>query len=144
MESRKLVEWCFALTGDYLPNEDALNRRAEAWLKLLTPAFFGLNWHYIVRCACRLRPDRRDAIKADELLRIAEKVAGCPIELWSNELAAKLPLVWSEHEKDWMPLQDVVDQIWEQLKDLPDFKGMRINSAMSQVLEMIYGGNQNG
>lgn len=124
-----LCRWTFNLTADYVPDERALQHRAAAWLKLLTPSFFRRETGYVVRMACRLRGDRRDAIKADELLRIAEKVYGCSVETWVIEDADCDPLVWSEQDSDWIPLEQAIDRITKAAPTIPH----------DEIFTLIYG-----
>lgn len=83
----------------------------------------------MVRMVCRLRGDRRDAIKADELLRIAEKVYGCPVETWGIEDADCDPLVWSEQDSDWIPLEQAIERIQFAAPSIPQ----------DEIFTLIYG-----
>lgn len=140
------VRLCFDLTSDYLPDAGAIRRRAESWLKLLTPAFFQPEVDYVLQVCCRLRADRRDAIKADELLRIAEKVYGCSVNFWANPNAERDPQVWSISAQEWMPLDLALEQLWrkvypEQSDKVLEYLKEEFKSVRPQLVEMIYGSN---
>jgi hypothetical protein len=142
----EFVRLCFDLTSDYLPDAAAIRRRAESWLKLLTPAFFQPEVHYVLQVCCRLRADRRDAIKADELLRIAEKVYGCSVNFWANPTAERDPQVWSISAQEWIPLDTALEQLWrevypEQSDKLIEYLKEEFKSVRPQLVEMIYGSN---
>lgn len=124
-----LIGLCFATTGEYYPDDRTLAKRAEHWRWLLTDHFFRKEWRYVVRMCCRLRGDRRDAIKADELLRIAEKVYGCSVETWEVENADCDPLVWSEQDSDWIPLEQAIDRITKAAPTIPH----------DEIFTLIYG-----
>jgi len=140
------VRLCFDLTSDYLPDAAAIRRRAESWLKLLTPAFFQPEVDYVLQVCCRLRVDRRDAIKADELLRIAEKVYGCSVNFWANPDAERDPQVWSISAQEWIPLDLALEQLWrevypEQSDKVIEYLKEEFKSVRPQLVEMIYGSN---
>jgi len=147
------VTWVFDLSAEHLPNEEAVERRAKAWLKLLTPHFFKRETSYVVQVCSRLRGDRRDAIKADEILRIAEKVYGCPVAVWGNPDYSRDPQVWSATDNDWISLDRALERLWaaqtagkvfedtyEDLLDRPKAIRKRFEQARPQLLALIYGG----
>jgi len=139
------VEWVFGLTAEHLPNDEQIERRGVSWLRLLTPHFFQRESSYVVQGSCRLRGDRRDAIKADEILRIAEKVYGCPVAVWSNPDYDRNPQVWSAKENDWISLEQALERLFNASKPKggeasDDFWQARFNEARPKLLAMIYGG----
>lgn len=141
------VTWVFDLSAEHLPNEEAVERRAKAWLKLLTPHFFKRETSYVVQVCCRLRGDRRDAIKADEILRIAEKVYGCPVAVWCDPKALRDPQVWSAKENDWISLDLALERLFNASKPKnaeasADFWRARFDEDRPKLLAMIYGGEQ--
>lgn len=89
----------------------------------------------MVRMCCRLRGDRRDAIKADELLRIAEKVYGCSVETWGIENADCDPLVWSEQDSDWIPLEQAIERITVATQSL----SVAMGTSANEIFSLIYG-----
>src|SRR5258707_4023255 len=70
-EMADFIRYVFGLTAEHLPHEDAIKWRAESWSRLLGPDFFKPETRYVVEICCKIRGDRRDAIKPDEILRIA-------------------------------------------------------------------------
>jgi hypothetical protein len=138
------VTLTFGATAEHLPHPDALMWRAESWLKLLTPHFFQPEMHYVFQVCCRLRGDRRDAIKADEILRIAEKVYGCPVAVWGNSDFDRDPQVWSIKENkgqgDWISLEQALERLGDALSATQVEEGKE--DARRQLLAMIYGGNE--
>lgn len=153
----EFVTLAFGATAEHLPNPDALLLRAKAWLKTLTPHFFQPEIHYVYQVCCRLRGDRRDAIKADEILRIAEKVYGCPVAAWGNPDFERDPQVWSAKENDWISLDTALERLWiaqnkgkipagltaPSRERLAQYEA-EFEKARPQLLAMIYGGNDNG
>jgi hypothetical protein len=136
------VGYVFDLTAEHLPHPEQIIRRAKSWLRLLGPHFFRPETHYVVEIVCRLRGDRRDAIKADEVLRVAEKVYGNPVSMWHLPGA---PQVWSVKENDWIPLQTALDRLWQvhpayskENSLSEDLKFFQLHR--SDLLKMIYGG----
>lgn len=140
------VTWVFDLSAEHLPNEEAVERRAKAWLKLLTPHFFKRETSYVVQVCCRIRGDRRDAIKADEIMRVAEKVYGCPVAAWGNPDFDRNPQVWSAKENDWISLGQALDRLWQATNGDDQRTGTReeflaeLEQAKPRLLAMIYGG----
>lgn len=134
----ELVIHTFGMTAEHLPSDDAIKWRAEAWLKLLTRHFFRPETNYVVQACCRLRGDRRDAIKADEILRIAEKVYGCPVAVWGDPTALRNPQVWSAKDNDWISLDSALQRLWDGLHGSQVEEGKE--DARPQLLAMIYGG----
>lgn len=142
------VTWVFDLSAEHLPNEEAVERRAKAWLKLLTPHFFKRETSYVVQVCCRLRGDRRDAIKADEILRIAEKVYGCPVAVWCDPKALRDPQVWSAKENDWISLDSALERLSSRSPSLSNVSAEDWEEAEAKfiadrprLLAMIYGGD---
>lgn len=152
----EFVTLTFGATAEHLPNPDHLLWRAKAWLRTLTPDFFQPEMHYVYQVCCRLRGDRKDAIKADEILRIAERVYGCPVAAWGNPEFARYPEVWSTTDNDWIPLSQAVERLfraeterkmlieetYENLKNPQQAISKRLEELRPQLLEMIYGGNE--
>lgn len=145
----ELVIHTFGMTAEHLPSDEAIQWRAEAWLKLLTRHFFRAETNYVIQVCCRLRGDRRDAIKADEILRVAEKVYGCPVAVWGNPDFDRNPQVWSAKENDWISLGQALDRLWHATKERhknlqqndPHTERMQgFQDARPQLLTMIYGG----
>ncbi len=140
------VEWVFGLTAEHLPNDEQIERRGVSWLRLLSPHFFQRESSYVVQVCCRLRGDRRDAIKADEILRIAEKVYGCPVAAWGNPDFDRNPQVWSAKENDWISLGQALDRLWHATNKDDQRTGTReeflgeFEQAKPKLLAMIYGG----
>lgn len=140
------VTWVFDLSAEHLPNEEAVERRAKAWLKLLTPYFFKRETSYVVQVCCRLRGDRRDAIKADEIMRVAEKVYGCPVAAWGNPDFDRDPQVWSAQDNDWISLGQALDRLWQVTNKDDQRTGTcdeflaEFEQAKPRLLAMIYGG----
>lgn len=132
------VTLTFGATAEHLPNPDQLLWRAKTWLKTLTPYFFQPEMHYVYHVCCRLRGDRRDAIKADEILRIAEKVYGCPVAVWGDPKALRDPQVWSAKDNDWISLDSALERLWDGLHGSQVEEGKE--DARPQLLAMIYGG----
>lgn len=141
----ELVIHTFGMTAEHLPNDEAIQWRAEAWLKLLTRHFFRAETNYVIQVCCRLRGDRRDAIKADEILRVAEKVYGCPVAAWGNP-DDRNPQVWSAKEDDWISLGQALDRLWQATNGDDQRTGTReeflaeFEQAKPRLLAMIYGG----
>lgn len=135
----------FGMTAEHLPNDEAIKWRAESWLKLLTKHFFRAETHYVVQVCCRLRGDRRDAIKADEILRVAEKVYGCPVNYWHIPDAGE-PQVWSVKDNDWISLEQMLDKIWHSMnkndeREMPQAEWLaEFEKARPELLKLIYGG----
>lgn len=135
------------LTGEGYLSGERLERKAKSWLRLLGLAFFQDETPYVLRVVCLIRGDRRDSIKADEILRVAEKVYGLPQNLWGNERAKAQadPQIWHTPEQDWIPLdqalyalfsqQPIYQQAWNKQQAEKEF-----NSQLPELLEMIYGG----
>jgi hypothetical protein len=142
----ELVIHTFGMTAEHLPNDEAIQWRAEAWLKLLTRHFFRAETNYVIQVCCRLRGDRRDAIKADEILRVAEKVYGCPVAAWGNPDFDRNPQVWSAKEDDWISLGQALDRLWQATNGDDQRTGTRdeflaeFEQAKPRLLAMIYGG----
>lgn len=127
------IERCFALTAEHLPSMEAIERRAKAWLVLLTPHFFRRETGYVLRVCCQIRGDRRSPIMADELLRVAEMVYGCPVSMWGLADVNREPQVWSVKQHAWIPL----DYALEQLRDERTPEEMRVDRPL--LLAAIYG-----
>lgn len=141
----ELVIHTFGMTAEHLPNDEAIPWRAESWLKLLTRHFFRAETNYVIQVCCRLRGDRRDAIKADEILRVAEKVYGCPVAVWGNPDFDRNPQVWSAKENDWISLEQALDRLWHNAAPIGITEGdpewiQGFNEARPKLLAMIYGG----
>lgn len=140
------VTLTFGATAEHLPNPDQLLWRAKTWLRTLTPYFFQPEMHYVYQACCRLRGDRRDAIKADEILRVAEKVYGCPVAVWGNPDFDRNPQVWSAKENDWISLGQALDRLWHATNKDDQRTGTReeflgeFEQAKPKLLAMIYGG----
>ena len=135
------VESVFSLTAEHLPSEEHIERRAKGWLKLLTPHFFRAETHYVVQVCSRLRGDRRDAIKADEILRVAEKVYGSPVAVWGVPDAGN-PQVWSDKDNDWISLEVALDRLFNATHDVFAEESERLAEfelARPELLKLIYG-----
>ena len=142
-----LIEELWAMTADYLPKPEDIERRAKAWRKLLTDHFFRAKTDYVIVCVCRIRGERRDAIKADEILRVAEKVYGCPVSMWSDPDAGS-PEVWSTRENDWIPLSQALERLWFQYPHRADIDNppetrveeqTAFEAVRPELLKAIYG-----
>lgn len=101
--------------------------------------------HYVYQACCRLRGDRRDAIKADEILRVAEKVYGCPVAAWGNPSFDRNPQVWSAKDNDWISLDIALERLFNASKPKnaeasDDFWRARFNEDRPKLLAIIYGG----
>jgi len=144
----ELVIHTFGMTAEHLPNDEAIQWRAESWLKLLTRHFFRAETNYVIQVCCRLRGDRRDAIKADEILRVAEKVYGCPVAVWGDPKALRDPQVWSAKENDWISLDTALERLSSRTPSLSNVSAESWEEAEAKfiadrpkLLAMIYGGD---
>jgi len=143
----KFVTHTFGATAEHLPNNDALLWRAKSWLKLLTPHFFQPETDYVLQVCCRIRGDRRDAIKADEVLRVAEKVYGCPVTAWGNSGFDRDPQVWSVKDDDWISLDQALERLWSAMgrsetTEANEDRLIEFANARPELLAMIYGGDE--
>ncbi len=124
-----LIIHLWAISGDRIPHAEELATRAKGFAKLLGPNFLGqMETDYVVEQVAKHRT-WRGPIHADELLRTAEKVFGCPKAMWGYPDADCEPLVWSDAESSWILLATAIERIKHAQPEMPT----------AEILTLIYG-----
>ncbi len=125
-----LITHLWAISGDRIPHAEELATRAKGFARLLGPHFLGqMETDYVIEQTAKHRI-WRGPIHADELLRTAEKVFGCPKAMWGYPDADCEPLVWSDAESNWILLATAIERIKQAQPKMPT----------EEILTLIYGG----